>query len=55
MSGESNVAYWFSHRGIEVTLDTIKQVFAAAKAANRLLSSEEILALVPTPPERQTS
>ena len=43
MSGESNVAYWLERRGVPASDDAVKRVFAVAKAANRLLSTEEIL------------
>lgn len=43
MSGESNVAYWLERNGVPASTEAIKRVFAAAKCANRLLSSEEIM------------
>ena len=42
-SGESNVAYWLERHGVPASTAAIKRVFAAAKSANRLLSSEEIM------------
>jgi 2-isopropylmalate synthase len=43
MSGESNVSYWLERHGVPASNDAVKRVFAVAKAANRLLSTEEIL------------
>jgi 2-isopropylmalate synthase len=43
MSGESNVAYWLERHGVPASTAAVKRVFAAAKSANRLLSSEEIM------------
>ena len=44
MSGESNVSYWLERHGVSASTEAVKRVFAVAKAANRLLSTEEILA-----------
>jgi 2-isopropylmalate synthase len=41
-SGESNVVYWLTKRGIEPTKDLVAAVFAAAKRGNRVLTDEEI-------------
>jgi len=45
-SGESNVVYWLRKRGFEPTKDLVAAVFTAAKRGNRVLTDEEILALV---------
>ena len=42
MSGESNVVYWLESRGIEATRERIDRIFAAAKAADQLLSEAEL-------------
>jgi isopropylmalate/homocitrate/citramalate synthase len=42
MSGESNVVYWLESRGIEATRERIDRIFAAAKAADQLLSETEL-------------
>jgi 2-isopropylmalate synthase len=41
-SGESNVVYWLTKRGIEPTKDLVAAVFAAAKRGNRVLTDTEI-------------
>lgn len=43
MSGESNVVYWLSERGIEVTPELVAAIFGAAKGSDRVLNDEEIL------------
>jgi 2-isopropylmalate synthase len=43
MSGESNVLYWLSERGIEVNPELVSAIFQAAKHSDRVLSDEEIL------------
>jgi 2-isopropylmalate synthase len=43
MSGESNVVYWLSERGIEVTPELVGAIFQAAKRSDRVLHDEEIL------------
>ena len=43
MSGESNVIYWLSERGIEGTPELVSAIFAAAKRSDRVLRDEEIL------------
>ena len=45
-SGESNVVYWLRKRGFEPTQALVAAVFAAAKRGNRVLTDEEILAVV---------
>jgi 2-isopropylmalate synthase len=42
MSGESNVIYWLESRGIEATRERVDRLFAAAKAANQLLTEDEL-------------
>ena len=46
MSGESNVVYWLTSRGIEAEAGLVKHVFSAAKSTDRLLSDDEIHGLV---------
>jgi len=41
-SGESNVVYWLSKRGIEPTKDLVTAVLGAAKRGNRVLTDEEV-------------
>ena len=45
-SGESNVIYWLRKRGIEPTPEVVARVLATAKAGNRVLADDEILAVV---------
>lgn len=46
MSGESNVHYWLRRRGVQVEAHVAKKILAYAKTQVRLLTSEEIMALV---------
>ncbi|MFQ6092893.1 MAG: LeuA family protein [bacterium] len=46
MSGESNVIYWLQKRGIEPTPDLVERIFNAAKASQKILTSEEIIGIV---------
>jgi 2-isopropylmalate synthase len=46
MSGRSNVAYWLGKRGIPAGDEAVDRILAAAKRSNRILTEEEILALV---------
>jgi 2-isopropylmalate synthase len=45
-SGESNVIYWLKKRGFEPTTELVAAVFAEAKRGNRVLSDDEIMAVV---------
>lgn len=46
MSGASNVTYWLTKRGIEATKPLVDAILARAKAADRLLEDEEVMAVV---------
>lgn len=48
MSGASNVRYWLEKRGIEATEDVVSAILNHAKAAQKLLTDDEILGLVAT-------
>lgn len=48
MSGRSNVIYWLAKRGIPAGDEMVDRILAAAKQSNRILTEEEILALVPS-------
>ena len=48
LSGKSNVQYWLEKRGFEATAGRVERIFAAAKQSERILSDEEILALIST-------
>lgn len=45
MSGESNVVFWLRERRIEPEAALVAAIFARAKAADRVLAEEEILAI----------
>jgi len=45
-SGVSNVKFWLQERGIEARDDLVQAVFAAAKETNRVLSDDEVMAVV---------
>ncbi|MBA3538286.1 MAG: 2-isopropylmalate synthase [Deltaproteobacteria bacterium] len=45
-SGESNVVYWLRKRGYEPTPELVATVLGAAKRGNRVLSDDEIIALI---------
>ncbi len=45
-SGESNVIYWLKKRGFEPTKDLVAAIYNEAKRGNRVLSDDEIMAIV---------
>lgn len=45
-SGESNVVYWLKKRGYEPTKELVTKVLGEAKRGNRVLTDEEIVAVV---------
>ncbi len=46
MSGEHNVRFWLSARGIEINPLFVEKILAAAKHGNKLLSEDQILRIV---------
>jgi 2-isopropylmalate synthase len=46
MSGESNVVYWLAEHGFAVTPEKVRAVFRAAKESNRILTADEIHAVL---------
>jgi 2-isopropylmalate synthase len=46
LSGKSNVLYWLEKRGIPANEELVERVYKAAKKSERVLTDEEILALV---------
>jgi 2-isopropylmalate synthase len=46
MGGRSNVVYWLKHRGIEPEEALVDAIFGAAKSSDRVLSDNEVQALV---------
>ncbi|HEX5058945.1 MAG TPA: LeuA family protein [Kofleriaceae bacterium] len=49
-SGESNVVYWLKKRGYDPTKDLVAAVLAAAKRGNRVLTDDEIVAVIKSQP-----
>ena len=45
MSGESNVVYWLSERGVTGTPALVAAIFQAAKQSDRVLTDDEILGI----------
>ncbi len=45
-SGVSNVKYWLTARGIEPRDELVEAIFSAAKQQDRLLSDDEVMAIV---------
>ncbi|MFZ0881952.1 MAG: hypothetical protein WAN14_01020, partial [Candidatus Acidiferrales bacterium] len=48
LSGRSNVIYWLEKRKIPVTDELVDRIFGAAKQAERVMTEDEIFALVNT-------
>ncbi|MGD1210018.1 MAG: LeuA family protein [Candidatus Acidiferrales bacterium] len=48
MSGRSNVVHWLGKRGVSANDEVVERILAAAKQSDRILTEEEILALVPS-------
>jgi 2-isopropylmalate synthase len=46
LSGRSNVIYWLEKRKIPVTDELVDRLFAAAKQAERIMTEDEVFALV---------
>jgi 2-isopropylmalate synthase len=49
-SGESNVVYWLKKRGYEPTRDLVNAVLTEAKRGNRVLTDDEIVAVIKAQP-----
>lgn len=49
-SGESNVVYWLKKRGYDPTPDRVQAVLGAAKRGNRVLTDDEIVAVIKSAP-----
>ncbi len=45
-SGESNVVYWLKKRGYDPTKELVAAVLGAAKRGNRVLSNDEVVAVI---------
>jgi 2-isopropylmalate synthase len=46
MSGKSNVVFWLESRGLPVTDEVVDRIFAVAKAANRMLTHEQVQSIL---------
>ena len=46
MSGRSNVVFWLESRGMPATDDIVDRIFAAAKSSNRILTHDQVQAIV---------
>ena len=46
MSGKSNVVFWLESRGLPATDEVVDRIYATAKASNRMLTHEQIQAIV---------
>jgi 2-isopropylmalate synthase len=46
MSGKSNVEFWLQSRGMPVTDEIVERVLAAAKTSNRILTHEQVQAII---------
>jgi len=46
MSGASNVHYWLTRRNIQADEQLVDAILSNAKATNRTLAEEEIMAIV---------
>ena len=46
MSGKSNVLYWLEKRGVPASDELVERIYGAAKKSERVLTDEEILALL---------
>ena len=49
-SGESNVIYWLKKRGYDPTKERVAAVLGAAKRGNRVLTDDEIVAVIKSQP-----
>jgi len=46
LSGRSNVIFWLEKRGVPATDELVDRIFSVAKQSERVLTEEEILALL---------
>jgi isopropylmalate/homocitrate/citramalate synthase len=50
LSGRSNVIYWLEKRGLSATDELVDRIFAAAKQAERIMTEQEIQAIIASVP-----
>ena len=50
LSGRSNVIYWLEKRGVPASDELVDRIFAAAKQAERIMTEEEIQAIIASAP-----
>ena len=46
MSGNSNIIFWLQQHNLEATDERVALIRSAAKSTNKVLSEEELLAIV---------
>jgi hypothetical protein len=49
MSGKSNVIFWLEKKGIQPTEERVTAIYNKAKQSDRLLTTEEVLAVIHIP------
>src|SRR5580692_6241679 len=50
LSGRSNVIYWLEKRGVPASDELVDRIFAAAKQAERIMTEQEIQAIIASAP-----
>jgi len=55
MSGESNVVFWLESRGLSASPERVHAVFQRAKSVDRVLTEEEIRAVLDSLDETRVS
>ena len=55
MSGESNVIFWLQDHGVEPTPERVRAVFQRAKTVDRVLTDDEIHAVLSAPDETRVA
>jgi 2-isopropylmalate synthase len=50
LSGRSNVIYWLEKRGVPASDERVDRIFAAAKQAERIMTEQEIQAIIASAP-----
>ena len=46
MAGDSNIIHWLNSRDFEPTEELVGRIRAVAKATNRVLEEDEVLAII---------
>jgi 2-isopropylmalate synthase len=50
LSGRSNVIYWLEKRSVPASDELVDRIFAAAKQAERIMTEQEIQAIIASAP-----